>query len=263
MDLGLQDHVIVVTGGASGIGAAVTRLCLAEGARVIVLSRISAGVADFIKERVDAKEACELIEIELVNVEECKKAIEGIAHRYGAIHALVNNAGVNDGVGLESGHPERFLASLNTNLLPAYTLAHYALPYLKKTSGTIVNVASKVALTGQGNTSGYAAAKGGLLALTREWAVELSPYGIRVNAVVPAEVMTPAYQLWLDSRHDAAATLDRISQQIPLGRRMTKPQEIAATIVFLLSPIQSAHTTAQQVVVDGGYMHLDRAITSN
>ena len=263
MDLGLQDQVIVVTGGASGIGAAVTRLCLAEGARVVVLSRISAGVADFITERADANEACELIEIELDNVEECNKAIESIAHRYGAIHALVNNAGVNDGVGLESGNPERFLASLKTNLLPAYTLANCALPYLKKTSGTIVNVASKVALTGQGNTSGYAAAKGGILALTREWAVELLPYGIRVNAVVPAEVMTPAYQLWLDSRHDAAATLDRISQQIPLGKRMTSPQEIAATIVFLLSPVHSAHTTGQQIVVDGGYIHLDRAITSN
>jgi len=263
MDLGLQGHVIVVTGGASGIGAAVTRLCLAEGARVIVLSRISAGVTDFLQERADAKDACELIEIELDNVEECERAIENIAHRYGAIHALVNNAGVNDGVGLESGDPARFLASLNINLLPAYTLAHSALPYLKKTCGTIVNVASKVALTGQGNTSGYAAAKGGLLALTREWAVELSPHGIRVNAVVPAEVMTPAYQLWLDSRRDGAATLGRISQQIPLGRRMTKPQEIAATIVFLLSPIQSAHTTGQQVIVDGGYIHLDRTITSN
>lgn len=262
MDLGLQGHVIVVTGGASGIGAAVTRLCLAEGARVIVLSRMSAGVADFIKDRVDAKEACELIEMELDDVAECRQAIKDLVRRFGAIHALVNNAGVNDGVGLENGDPERFQASLRTNLLPAYTLAHCVLPYLKLTHGTIVNVASKVALTGQGNTSGYAAAKGGLLALTREWAVELLPYGIRVNAVVPAEVLTPAYQIWLDSRQDPAATLDRISQQIPLSRRMTTPQEIAAAIVFLLSPTQSAHTTAQQVVVDGGYMHLDRAITA-
>ena len=69
-------------------------------------------------------------------------------------------------------------------------MAHYALPYLKAARGPIVNIASKTALTGQGNTSGYIASKGGILALTREWAVELLPYSMRVNAVVPAEVMT-------------------------------------------------------------------------
>ncbi len=141
-------------------------------------------------------------------------------------------------------------------------LAHHALPLLKAARGAIVNIGSKVALTGQGNTSGYAAAKGALLALTREWAAELLPFGIRVNAVMPAEVMTPAYQTWLSTLVNPDVTLAHINAQIPLEHRMTRPEEIAATVVFLLSPTQSGHTTAQQLVVDGGYAHLDRMLTA-
>jgi L-fucose dehydrogenase len=153
------------------------------------------------------------------------------------------------------------MESLKLNLLHYYALAHYALPLLQASRGAIVNIASKVALTGQGNTSGYAAAKGGVLALTREWAAELLPFGIRVNAVLPAEVMTPLYQSWISTRPDPAAALAAIEQRIPLGRRMTTPAEIAAMAVFLLSPTQSGHTTAQQILVDGGYTHLDRTLT--
>ena len=122
-----------------------------------------------------------------------------------------------------------------------------------------MNISSKVAVTGQGGTSGYAASKGAQLALTREWAAELLPSGVRVNAVLPAEVLTPLYQQWI---HDhPGLTLHTIEQRIPLGMRMTKPEEIAAAAVFLLSPTQSAHTTGQHVFVDGGYTHLDRALT--
>ena len=104
-------------------------------------------------------------------------------------------------------------------------------------------------------------AKGAQLALTREWAVELLPFDIRVNCVVPAEVMTPQYRRWVSTQSDPEAALKNISQRIPLGHRMTNAAEIAATVVFLLSPTQSGHTTGQQLIVDGGYTHLDRSIT--
>jgi L-fucose dehydrogenase len=133
---------------------------------------------------------------------------------------------------------------------------------LKAVRGSIVNISSKVALTGQGNTSGYAAAKGAQLALTREWAAELIEFGIRVNAVLPADVLTPLYERWIQKQPDPAAMLKRISGQIPLERRMTTSAEIAAAVVFLLSPTQSGHTTAQHIIVDGGYIHLDRMLTS-
>jgi L-fucose dehydrogenase len=262
MDLRLKDSVVLVTGGASGIGAAITRACLAENARVVVLSRISEGVTEFIAAMKSSNAACEFLEAELIDTEACRHAIEHITGRYGQLDALVNNAGVNDSVGLEHGSPERFQASLLGNVSHAYTLAHYALPLLKASRGSIVTISSKVALTGQGGTSGYAAAKGAQLALTREWAAELLPYGIRVNAVLPAEVMTPLYANWLARQADAEGTRRHIQQQIPLEHRMTHADEIAAAVVFLLSPTQSGHTTGQHVVVDGGYIHLDRMLTA-
>lgn len=261
MDLGLKDKVIIVTGGGAGIGAGITRACLDEGARVVVLSRLSENVRHFMAEVEAAKERCILVEAHLEDTAQCEKAISEIEGHFGAIDGLVNNAGVNDGVGLENGTVERFVASLQKNLLHYYALAHYALPALKRSKGSIVNISSKVAITGQGNTSGYAASKGAQLALTREWAAELLPYEIRVNAVLPAEVMTPLYRRWLDTLGDPEAKLKAITDKIPLGRRMTLASEIAAATVFLLSPTRSGHTTGQHLIVDGGYVHLDRALT--
>ena len=261
MDLGLKDKLIVVTGGGAGIGGGISRACLAEGARVVVLSRPSENVRTFMAEMEAAHAACHLVEAHLDDLDRCRTAIDEILATHGDIYGLVNNAGVNDGVGLQSGSVEKFLASLNKNLHHYYALAHYALPALKRTQGAIVNISSKVALTGQGNTSGYAASKGAQLALTREWAAELLPFNIRVNAVLPAEVMTPLYRRWLDTLGDPDAELSRINAKIPLGHRMTTQEEIAAATVFLLSPTQSGHTTGQHLIVDGGYVHLDRALT--
>jgi len=261
MDLGLKDKLIVVTGGGAGIGAGISRACLAEGARVIVLGRRSENVKAFMDEMQTANADCHLVEAHLEDTERCKQAVIEIQDRFGDIYGLVNNAGINDGAGLEKGSVARFIESLNKNLIHYYALAHYALPALKRTQGAIVNISSKVALTGQGNTSGYAASKGAQLALTREWAAELLPFNIRVNAVLPAEVMTPLYRRWLDTLGEPEAELKRITDKIPLGHRMTLSSEIAAATVFLLSPTQSAHTTAQHIIVDGGYVHLDRALT--
>ena len=261
MDLGLKDKVIIVTGGGAGIGAGITRACLDEGARVVVLSRLSENVRQFMSEVELAQEPCTLVEAHLDDTGQCRQAIATIEDRFGAIDGLVNNAGVNDGVGLENGSVDGFVESLQKNLIHYYALARYALPALKRSQGSIVNISSKVALTGQGNTSGYAASKGAQLALTREWAAELLPYRIRVNAVLPAEVMTPLYRRWLDTLGDPENRLKQITDKIPLGHRMTLASEIAAATVFLLSPTQSGHTTGQHLIVDGGYVHLDRALT--
>jgi NAD(P)-dependent dehydrogenase (short-subunit alcohol dehydrogenase family) len=198
--------------------------------------------------------------VELLHQDACLQAVERTIHTFGRIDALVNNAGVNDRVSLEHGGPEEFVASLQRNLLHYYNMAHYALPHLKKSQGNIVNISSRTAVTGQGGTSGYASAKGAILALTREWAAELLPYGIRVNAVVPAEVMTPLYQQWLDSFPRAQDKLKATLSKIPLGKRITQPDEIAAMVVFLVSN-RASHITGQHIFVDGGYVHLDRALT--
>jgi L-fucose dehydrogenase len=258
MDLQLKDKVILVTGGAKGIGAAVCRAAVEEGAIPVIVDRDEDAGARLVRELGEVR--ARLVAADLCQAENCRLIVSQAVGFFGRLDALVNNAGINDGVGLEHGSPQKFVASLETNLVHYYNMAHYALPALKQARGGIVNIASKVALTGQGNTSGYAAAKGGILALTREWAVELLPLGIRVNAVVPAEVMTPLYEQWLNSFPDPRQKLSSIVSHIPLGKRMTTAEEIAATVLFLLSA-RASHTTGQYLFVDGGYVHLDRALT--
>jgi len=260
MDLGLKDKVVLITGGAEGIGGAITEACLREAAIPVIVNADSPAVQAFAKKLRDNGARFELLTIYLDGPDACKAAVEETLRRCGRIDALVNNAGVNDKVGLEDGDPQRFLQSVQKNLWHYYAMAHYALPALKQSHGVILNIASKTALTGQGGTSGYAASKGGQLALTREWAVELLPYGIRVNAIIPSEVMTPLYKRWIATFSEPEEKLRSIVSKIPLGQRMTEPEEIASTAVFLLSD-QSSHTTGQQVFVDGGYVHLDRAIS--
>lgn len=260
MDLGLQEKVIVVTGGAKGIGEAISKLIAAEGGAVVIAGRNTADNERAVNEIIAAGGKAFAVTAELGKVEDCKKVIAETVAKYGKIDGLVNNAGANDGVGLENGSPEKFMQSLQNNLSHYYNLAHFALPYLKTTKGNIVNIGSKVATTGQGNTSGYAASKGAINALTREWAVEMLPYSIRINTVIPAEVWTPLYETWISSLPNPQEKLASITAKIPFEKRMTTSAEIANTTVFLLSP-RSSHTTGQIVYVDGGYTHLDRSIS--
>jgi L-fucose dehydrogenase len=257
MDLNLQGKVVIVTGGAAGIGGAICHALAAEGAVPVVLDR-HPPEAGFWKDVQALQPQARAFQLELNDEAACRQAVEASLTLFGGLHGLVNNAGVNDGVGLDAG-PQAFVASLERNLVHAYLMAHLCVPHLRSSRGGIVNISSKTAVTGQGGTSGYTAAKGALLSLTREWAASLRRDGVRVNAVIPAEVMTPLYRRWLDGFEDPDAKLATITSRIPLGQRMTTPQEIADTVVFLLSD-RASHTTGQWVFVDGGYTHLDRAL---
>lgn len=260
MDLNLANKVFIVTGGAKGIGAAISKGIAAEKGIVVVAGRNKKDNQIIVDEIIKSGGKAAAVAAELSKTEACKEVIDFTVEKYGKIDGLINNAGVNDGVGLEKGSPEKFFESLQKNLSHYYNLAHYALPHLKKTKGSIVNVGSKVAVTGQGNTSGYAASKGAINALTREWAVELLPYSIRVNTVLPAEVWTPLYETWINSLPNPKEKLAQIVSKIPLEKRFTTSEEIANTVIFLLSD-RSSHTTGQILFVDGGYTHLDRSLT--
>ena len=255
----MANKIIVVTGGAKGIGAAIAQTLAAEGATAVIVGRSEPDNRDAVAAIVEMGGQAHQIVAELTHPDDCKKAIDSTLSTFGRIDGLVNNAGVNDGVGLEKGNYEDFVASLHRNLVHYYLMAHHALPALKASRGSIVNIGSKVAETGQGNTSAYAAANGGRNALTREWAVELLPYGIRVNCVVVAECYTPLYEKWIQTVVDPEKALAEITARIPLENRMTTPNEIANAVAFLLSD-KSSHTTGQILHVDGGYTHLDRSI---
>jgi L-fucose dehydrogenase len=258
VDLNLQDKVVIVTGGASGIGGAITMQLAAEGAIPVVFAR-SEPDADFWRRLQQLQPHAALFRLELQDDAACRDAVEQTVKRFGRLDGLVNNAGVNDSVGLDAGQ-DAFVASLQRNLIHYYTMAHYCVPHLKATRGAIVNVSSKTAVTGQGNTSGYCASKGAQLSLTREWAAALLNDGVRVNALIPAEVMTPLYEKWIATFDNPQEKLDAITSKIPLGKRFTTSEEMADMAVFLLSG-RSSHTTGQWIFVDGGYTHLDRALS--
>lgn len=253
MDLGLAGKVVIVTGGGSGIGAAISEVLAEEGATPVIVTRRApddgwlAGLA-----------RAKVILADLADDAQCGAAVAQARTEFGRIDGLVNNAGANDGVGLDAG-PDAFRVSLDRNLVHYYTMVHLVADDLRASMGAIVNVSSKTALTGQGGTSAYVAAKAAQLGLTREWAAAFLADGVRVNAVIPAEVMTPLYANWLATFPDPAAKLADITKNIPLGQRMTTPREIADTVVFLLSP-RASHTTGQWLFPDGGYTHLDRAL---
>jgi L-fucose dehydrogenase len=261
MNLELTDKVIIVTGGAKGIGKGIVKVLANEGAIPVIIGRVEADNLSVVHEVEAAGGKAFQVVAELTDPAASESAVKAVVAQFGRIDGLVNNAGANDVVGLEGGDYEGFIASLHKNLVHYYLMTHHALPELKKSKGAIINITSKTADTGQGQTSGYAASNGGRNALTREWAVELLKYGIRVNAVVVAECWTPLYAGWIKTLPDPEGKLREIESKIPLGNRMTTTEEIANTTAFLLSPC-SSHTTGELVYVDGGYVHLDRALAN-
>ncbi len=262
MDLNLKDKVIVVTGGeglAGSIGQTIVFTLAREGALPVIIGRNDRGVhyeKELRQKGVDAL----FIKTDMTKPDQIEQAVMNIKSYYGRIDGIVNNVGVNDGVNLDASI-EDFMDSLKLNLVSCFAMVKYALPLLRQYKGNILNIGSKVAMTGQGGTSGYAASKGGILGLTREWAVELVDDGIRTNALIISESYTPAYENWISSLNNGEQKLEEIKAKIPLGNRMTTPQEIADTCLFVLSD-KSSHTTGQFILVDGGYVNLDRALLS-
>lgn len=260
MDLKLKDKVVLITGGAGiegSIGQTIVTALAAEGAVPVIMDRNNRGFGyaeTLQKKGINAR----FYKTDLAKPSEIEISIKQMTEDYGRLDAIINNVGVNDGAGLDAPE-DAFIQSLYLNLVSYYMVVKYALPLLKESRGNILNIGSKVALTGQGGTSGYAAAKGGVLGLTREWAVDLIKERIRCNALIIAESLTPAYRDWLETLENGEAKLKEIESKIPLESRTTTPQEIANTVLFLISEL-SSHTTGQFVFVDGGYVHLDRAL---
>tara|TARA_R110002049_G_scaffold268517_4_gene444999 strand:- start:86 stop:877 length:792 start_codon:yes stop_codon:yes gene_type:complete len=260
MDLGLKGKVVVVTGAAGikgSIGETIVQHLAAEGAIPVIVCRNDRGFG-YEKALQDQGIDALFIKTDLSDYKQIEQAAKVIEKKYGRVDALINNVGVNDGAGLDASMDD-FMYSVKLNMVSYFAMTKYCLPMIKKVKGNILNIGFKVALTGQGGTSGYAAAKGGVYGLTREWAVDLIKYGIRSNAIVIAESWTPAYDTWIKTLENGEEKLQAIVKKIPLENRMTMPSEIADQCLFTISE-KSSHTTGQFITVDGGYVHLDRAL---
>jgi L-fucose dehydrogenase len=222
MDLELKDKVVVVTGGAKGIGAGIVRTAAAEGAIPVIVDRdLEAGNLLHAQLR-----GSDLVIADLELAESCYAVVDRVARKFGRLDVLVNNTADSDTISAEDGTPKEYFDALQQNLLHYYNMAHFALPHLRKSKGCIINI---VAMMEADQTSGYASSKGAILALTREWAAELTGYGIRVNAIIPVR-----------------NTRLRPSQVQVLAKiaRERESEEIGAMVVFLLSA-RAAHITAQ------------------
>lgn len=263
MDLGLKNKIVVVTGAAGikgSIGETIVQSLANEGAIPVIVCRNDRGYG-YEKELQERGIDALFVKTDLSDAAQIEKAAKKIGDKYGHIDVLINNVGVNDGAGLDASIDD-FMYSLKLNLVSFFAMTKYCLPYIIKAKGNILNIGSKVALTGQGGTSGYAASKGGVLGLTREWAVDLIKDKVRSNAIIIAESWTPAYDNWIKTLDDGAEKLQSIVKKIPLENRMTTPQEIADCCLFTISD-KSSHTTGQFIFVDGGYVHLDRSLLTD
>lgn len=265
MDLKLNEKVAIVTGGAKGIGRAIVNCLVAENAKVVFADLDSTAsenlVVDLVEMFGDAiRDNVSFIIGDLSDESNCQQIVNRTVEQFGKIDILINNAGFNDSTGFCCSEAT-FLESLQKNLVQVFSVTKFASNELKKNEGSIVNVSSKVSVTGQGGTTGYAAAKGAVNALTREWAVELADWNVNVNTVLPAECWTASYAKWIESQSNPEAANKEIGDLVPLGKRFTNAEEIADAVVFLASP-RSSHTTGQLLFVDGGYTHLDRKLSA-
>ena len=259
MDLGLKDKVVIVTGGTKGIGSGIVRSMAAEEAIVICVNRPGPEGPAMEKELKEKGQRMEYVAAELTDVSQCKMVIDHTLEKYGRIDIIINNAGGNNQMALADTDPDTFMRGLRDNLVHYYALVHYAHDELIKNQGSIVNIGSHVAITGQGKTSAYVAAKGAINGLTREWAAYFCDKGVRVNCMIPGSVWTNSYVKWAANFPDPAERRRQAEQSIPFGKRMTTIEEFADMVVYVASP-RAGHLTGELIINDGGYCRLDRVL---
>ena len=255
MDLGLTGKIIIVTGGASGIGGAISEALAQEGAVPVIFARRTPDPA--LLDRVTtASPLAGWVQVELSDDAQCRAAVKATLARWGRIDGLVNNAGANDSIGLDAG-PDAFRASLDRNLIHYYTLAHLTLPQLRANQGAIVNISSKTAITGQGNTSAYVAAKHGVIGFTKTVALEVAQDNITCNAICPGFVETPIVEKQIaDQARTRGMSKEAVLKDVILGSQPTKrfvtTDELTGMMLYLVSDL-GASANGASFSIDGGW----------
>ncbi|QDU56630.1 glucose 1-dehydrogenase [Aeoliella mucimassa] len=247
----LQDKVAIITGGSKGIGLGCARVFGKHGARVVIASRgKEAGEAAVAELAADGITAL-FVATDVAKPAEMQHLVEKAVEEFGQLDCLVNNAGWHPpAMSIDQTSVQEFEELLRWNLTSTFAGCKFAVPHLRKTRGSIINMSSEVGLIGQAAAPAYVSSKAGQVGLTKALAIDLAADGIRVNAVCPAGVMTPLMQEWADTEYDPAAALRCVDSWHLLGR-MATADEIGEVCAFLASS-EASFLTGQAICPDGG-----------
>jgi NAD(P)-dependent dehydrogenase (short-subunit alcohol dehydrogenase family) len=249
--LKLADRVAVITGGTKGIGLGCARVFSRHGATIVIAARDERTGRE-VEERLRADGAGVLfVSCDVRREQDMQQLFERTIDRFGQIDCLVNNAGWHPPPqSIEEVSVEEFEQLVRLNLTSTFMGCKFAIPHLRKTRGSIINMSSAVAVVGQAAAPAYVSTKAGQIGLTNALALDLAADGVRVNAVCPAGVMTPLMQDWADSEYNAEAALAMVDRWHPLGR-MATADEIGEVCAFLASG-EASFITGQEICPDGG-----------
>ncbi len=247
-----ENRCVIITGGAKGIGAGCVEVFHAAGGKIGLLD-LDRKAAEQLAERLNAKRdnSVRFLECDVSDFDRFEKCIDEIAEHFGQLDSIINNAGIHPpATAIDDFSLEQMQQLMNVNFMSTYAGAKFALPHLRKTRGTIVNISSMTAVLGQRLSTAYAATKGAQVSFTKALALEAGEQGVRVNAVLPSNVDTPLMHEWAETLEDPQSALERVAS-LQVFNRMATPQEIGQVCLFLASD-QSSFITGQAIEADGG-----------